>query len=50
MPKRDLVVIGLLGSVLDAGFHEDRWNKWRPTVSLGRHEDLAIKRFELIYQ
>ena len=50
MSHRKTVVIGLLGSVLDSGFHEERWKKWRPTVSLGQHEDLPIARFELIHQ
>jgi transcriptional regulatory protein RtcR len=44
------VVIGTLGSVLDAGFHKERWNKWRPTVSLCQHDDLLVHRFELLYQ
>lgn len=49
MKARKRVVIGLLGSVLDSGFHEERWKRWRPTVSLGKHADLPIDRFELIY-
>jgi transcriptional regulatory protein RtcR len=49
MPTRKQVVIGLLGSVLDSGFHEERWKRWRPTVSLCKHEDLPIARFELIH-
>lgn len=49
MQKRKTVVIGLLGSVLDSGFHEERWQKWRPTVSLCKHDDLPVARFELIY-
>jgi transcriptional regulatory protein RtcR len=49
MPTRKTVVIGLLGSVLDSGFHQERWNKWRPTVSLCKHPDLPISRFELIH-
>lgn len=49
MPAKKQVVIGLLGSVLDAGFHQDRWHKWRPTVSLCKHPELPIARFELIY-
>ena len=49
MPDRKLVVIGLLGSVLDAGFHEERWKKWRPTVSLFQHAGLPIARCELIH-
>ena len=44
------VVLGILGSVLDAGFHQERWNKWRPTISLCQHEDLLISRYELIHQ
>ena len=49
MCARQTVVIGLLGSVLDSGFHQERWNKWRPTVSLCQHRDLPVARFELIY-
>jgi transcriptional regulatory protein RtcR len=49
MPERKTVIIGLLGSVLDAGFHQERWDKWRPTVSLCRHADLPVARFELIH-
>ncbi len=44
------VVIGYVGSVLDSGFHAERWTKWRPTVSLAGHGDLPIARFELIHQ
>lgn len=47
MKKR--VVIGLLGSVLDSGFHQERWNKWRPTISICKHADFPVDRFELIY-
>jgi transcriptional regulatory protein RtcR len=49
MNARPTVVIGLLGSVLDSGFHAERWNKWRPSVSLAQHGDLPVARFELIY-
>jgi transcriptional regulatory protein RtcR len=47
-PKKQ-VVFGLLGTVLDSGFHQERWNKWRPTISLCKHAELPIDRFELIY-
>ena len=47
---KNLVVIGFLGAKLDSTTHEDRWNFWRPTVALGMHEELLIKRFELFYQ
>lgn len=50
MKERPLVVIGIVGSVLDAGFHQERWNKWRPTVSLCQHAGLPIARFELMHQ
>ncbi len=43
------VVLGILGSVLDAGFHQERWQKWRPSVSLCQHEDLVVSRFELLH-
>ncbi|HBT77171.1 MAG TPA: hypothetical protein DEB39_09675, partial [Planctomycetaceae bacterium] len=33
------VVFGFLGSRLDLGGSEDRWQAWRPTVSLGMHEE-----------
>ncbi len=49
MSERQTVIIGLLGSVLDSGFHEERWQKWRPTVSLCAHDDLPVARFELIH-
>lgn len=42
------VVIGMLGTMLDRGDGPDRWNLWRPTVSLCQHEDLLIKRLELL--
>ena len=49
MNRKKQVVIGLLGSVLDSGFHQERWNKWRPTISLCKHADLPVDRFELIF-
>lgn len=44
------VVIGLLGTVIDAGKGDNRWNLWRPTVALCQHEDLVIDRLELLCQ
>ena len=43
------VCIGFLGTVLDAGKGPERWEKWRPTVSLFQHEDLLIHRLELFH-
>ncbi|MBL8218445.1 MAG: sigma 54-interacting transcriptional regulator [Bryobacterales bacterium] len=43
-------VIGLLGTVLDQGKSPDRWQSWRPSVSICRQPDLIIRRFELLHQ
>jgi transcriptional regulatory protein RtcR len=43
------VVIGFLGSTLDAGGSTARWEKWRPTVSICQHEDFLVHRLELLY-
>jgi transcriptional regulatory protein RtcR len=46
------VVIGFLGTQIDraAGAGAARWERWRPSVDLCRHEDLVITRFELLSQ
>jgi transcriptional regulatory protein RtcR len=45
------VIIGLLGTQLDQrGRGEDRWDRWRPTVSLFQHDDLCIGRMELLHE
>jgi transcriptional regulatory protein RtcR len=44
------VVMGFLGTVLDEGRGNGRWEKWRPSVSLCQQEDLLIDRMELFYQ
>ena len=46
---RPVVVIGILGSILDRGRGPERWNAWRPTVDLCRHEDLLVQRLELLH-
>lgn len=48
--KRRTVVLGILGSVLDAGKSAERWEKWRPTVAICQQADLAVHRLELIYE
>ena len=48
-PKRRTVVIGILGTVLDSGFHGEQWRRWRPSVSLGQHEDLEIRTKRTIW-
>src|SRR5436190_24178310 len=50
MNSRPLVVLGLVGSTLDGGFGANRWNRWRPSVAVCQHEDLLVRRFELITQ
>ncbi|MEZ4310038.1 MAG: RNA repair transcriptional activator RtcR, partial [Polyangiaceae bacterium] len=47
--KRRTVVLGILGTTLDTGRTEERWAKWRPTVSVCRHPELPVDRFELFY-
>jgi transcriptional regulatory protein RtcR len=49
MTQKKIVIIGLLGTVLDAGQRPDRWNKWRPTVSLCQQETLVVHRLEILY-
>ena len=43
------IAIGLIGTQLDRGTTAERWDKWRPTISLFQHEDLLIDRFELLH-
>ena len=47
-PTKPLVVIGLLGTQLDGGTKPERWEKWRPTVSLFQREEFLVSRLELI--
>ena len=47
MSKRQ-VVFGMLGTQLDLGSGPGRWEKWRPTVALGMHEDFQPDRIELM--
>ncbi|NKF20897.1 RNA repair transcriptional activator RtcR [Solimonas marina] len=42
------VVIGFIGTQLDARFGAERWERWRPTVALGMHEDFVVHRMELL--
>ncbi len=43
------VVFGFYGTTLDAGVTKKRWDRWRPTVALCRHDDLVIDRLELLH-
>ena len=42
-------VIGIMGTTLDQGKHPDRWQSWRPSVSICRQPDLIVRRFELLH-
>ncbi|PCC69769.1 transcriptional regulatory protein RtcR [Nannocystis exedens] len=46
--RRPTVVLGILGSQMDIG-GRNRWDRWRPTVDLCRHDDLIVDRLELIH-
>jgi len=50
MDRKRTVVIGLLGTSLDRGRGPERWENWRPSVSICQHEDLLVDRFELLYE
>ncbi len=43
------VVIGFLGTTMDAGKWDPRWQRWRPTVAMCQHEDFLVDRLELIH-
>lgn len=43
------VVIGFVGTSLDAGTGRGRWEKWRPSVSICQQQDLIVDRFELLH-
>src|SRR5258707_10413041 len=49
MPAKKLVILGLLGNQLDRGTGPQRWESWRPTVSLCQQEDLLVARLELLH-
>jgi len=48
MARRKQVVIGFLGTTLDAARGNGRWDRWRPTVALTQHEDLLVDRLDLL--
>ena len=50
MARRKQVVFGLVGPTLGRGEGSERWEAWRPTVSLFQHEELLLDRLELIHQ
>lgn len=46
---KPLVVIGFLGTTVDNGRGPGRWEKWRPSIDICRHEDLQVARLELLH-
>ncbi len=48
---RPLVVIGMFGTNLDASpqGRSERWERWRPSLSICQHDDLIVDRFELLH-
>ncbi|HVK72376.1 MAG TPA: RNA repair transcriptional activator RtcR [Kofleriaceae bacterium] len=46
---RPVVVVGMLGTTLDAGGGPRRWERWRPTVAVCMHDDLVVARLELLH-
>jgi len=43
------VLISYVGTNLDVGKGSNRWDRWRPTVSLHQHEDLLIEKTILLH-
>ncbi|MFB2539576.1 MULTISPECIES: RNA repair transcriptional activator RtcR [unclassified Acinetobacter] len=43
------IVIGFIGSTLDQGKNDNRWLRWRPTLSLLMHDDLQIDKLILLH-
>ena len=49
MNHKKHIVISFLGTQLDAGQGQGRWQKWRPNVAMNQRNDLRIDRMELFY-
>lgn len=49
MTHKKTVVIGFVGATLDQGKKDDRWQRWRPTMSLLMHDDLVIDELVLLH-
>lgn len=48
MSKKN-VVIGFVGTTLDAAKWENRWERWRPTIAVCQQDDFIVDRLELIH-
>lgn len=49
MDNKKNVAVSFLGTVLDSGFGQGRWQKWRPNVAMNQRQDFHIDRMELFY-
>lgn len=49
MQRKKTAVIGFLGTTLDNGFNDKRWQRWRPSVSLCLHDDLLVDELHILY-
>jgi transcriptional regulatory protein RtcR len=49
MTDRPKVMVGVVGSTKDSGSKPSRWQKWRPTISLFCHDDIAFDRAVLLH-
>lgn len=47
--RKKTIVIGFLGTTVDQGWRDDRWQRWRPTVSLCMQEDLQVDQLVLLH-
>jgi transcriptional regulatory protein RtcR len=47
--NKKTIVIGFVGSTYDQGKQAERWQRWRPTMSLLMHEDLVIDELVLLH-
>lgn len=50
MSNKTNVVFSFLGTTLDSGFTEKRWERWRPTIAMTQHHDFPVSRIELFCQ
>lgn len=43
------ILFGLIGTTLDLGFDQKRWERWRPSVAACQHEDLLIDEYHILH-
>ena len=47
--KKQRVLMGFMGTVLDGGFNAKRWERWRPSVNVHQTEGSDIDVVELFH-